>query len=218
MNGKVVELFSDLRLVVGQVKGELEARDPRMQGYLNQVRHMQTKFESFDLSHVARGENSHADSLATLATSSVWDFPRVIIVEDLHTLSSLENGVYQVYQIILALSWMDPISKYLESDILPEEKAEAKKIRREAPRLWLSEDKRLYKQSFSGPYLLCVHPNVTESILEELHKGIYGSHTGGRSLSHRAITQGYWWPNMQKKVKEYVRKCDQCQRFTSNIH
>ena len=30
MNGKVVEIFSDSRLVVGQVKGELEARDPRM--------------------------------------------------------------------------------------------------------------------------------------------------------------------------------------------
>ena len=30
MGGKVVELFSDSRLVVSQVKGELEARDPRM--------------------------------------------------------------------------------------------------------------------------------------------------------------------------------------------
>ena len=35
MGGKVVELFSDSRLVVGQVRGELEARDPRMQGYLS---------------------------------------------------------------------------------------------------------------------------------------------------------------------------------------
>ena len=35
MGGKVAELFSNSRLVVGQVKGELEARDPRMQGYLN---------------------------------------------------------------------------------------------------------------------------------------------------------------------------------------
>ena len=75
MDGKVVELFLDSRLIVGQVKGELEARDPRMQGYLNQVRRMQTKFESFNLSHVSRGENSHVDSLATLATSSVRDFP-----------------------------------------------------------------------------------------------------------------------------------------------
>ena len=30
MGGKPVEMFSDSRLVVGQVKGELEARDTRM--------------------------------------------------------------------------------------------------------------------------------------------------------------------------------------------
>ena len=30
--GEVVKMFSDLRLVVSQVKGELEARDERMQG------------------------------------------------------------------------------------------------------------------------------------------------------------------------------------------
>ena len=34
MGGKSAQMFSDLRLVVGQVKGELEARDERMQGYL----------------------------------------------------------------------------------------------------------------------------------------------------------------------------------------
>ena len=35
MGGKTVEVFSDSRLVVGQVKGELEARDLRMLEYLN---------------------------------------------------------------------------------------------------------------------------------------------------------------------------------------
>ena len=35
MGGKVVELFSNSRLIVGQVRGELEARDLRMQGYLS---------------------------------------------------------------------------------------------------------------------------------------------------------------------------------------
>ena len=37
-------------------------------------------------------------------------------------------------------------------------------------------------------------------------------------MSHRAITQGYWWPNMQKEVQEYMKKCDQCQRFAPNVH
>ena len=39
-----MEMFSDSRLVVDQVKGELEAKDLRMQEYLNQVRHLQTGF------------------------------------------------------------------------------------------------------------------------------------------------------------------------------
>ena len=70
MKGKAVKIFSNSRLVVDQVKGELEARDERMQGYLSQIRHLQSGFESFSLLHVPRSGNIHADSLATLATSS----------------------------------------------------------------------------------------------------------------------------------------------------
>ena len=70
MGGKAVEIFPDSRLVVGQVKGELEARDVKMQGYLSQVKHLQSGFESFNILHIPRSGNRHADSLATLTTSS----------------------------------------------------------------------------------------------------------------------------------------------------
>ena len=83
---------------------------------------------------------------------------------------------------------MDPILLFLENDILPEEKSGAEKVRRKAPQFWMSEDKKLYKRSFSRPYLLCVHPDASKSLLEELHNGVCGSHTRGRSLSHRDIT------------------------------
>ena len=95
---------------------------------------------------------------------------------------------------------MDYIIQFLKKDILPKERLEAEKVRRKATRFWLSENQKLYKCSFSRPYLLCVHPEMTELLLEELHEGIRESHTGGRSLTHRAITQGYWWPNMQREA------------------
>ena len=76
----------------------------------------------------------------------------------------------------------------------------------------------MYKRSFSGPYLLCIHPKIVELFLEELHERIHGSHTEGKSLSYRTLTQGYWWSNVQREVQEYVKKCDQCQRFAPNIH
>ena len=63
-----MKVFSNSKLVVGQVRGDLEARDPRMQEYL---------------------WNTYVDSLATLATSSAQDLPRVILVEDLCTPTSL---------------------------------------------------------------------------------------------------------------------------------
>ena len=40
MGGKSTKLFSDSRLVIGQVKGEFETKDERMRGYLNQVKTM----------------------------------------------------------------------------------------------------------------------------------------------------------------------------------
>ena len=70
MGGKAVRAFSDSKLVVGQVRDDLEVRDSRMLEYLCQVRSIQEKFKVFDLSHIPRSGNTHADSLATLATSS----------------------------------------------------------------------------------------------------------------------------------------------------
>ena len=87
---------------------------------------------------------------------------------------------------------MDSIIQFLKEDILLEKRIEADKVQRKATSYWLSENQKLYKRSFSGPYLLCVHLDLIESLLEELYEGIYGSHTGGRSLAHRVITQGYW--------------------------
>ena len=98
MGGKSIKLFSDSRLVVGQVKGEFEAKDERMRGYLSQVKIMQTKFESFSLLHVPRSGNAHADSLAMLATSSAQNLPRIILVEDLHRPSTTVN-VVQINQV-----------------------------------------------------------------------------------------------------------------------
>ena len=99
MGEKVVKMFSDLRLVIGQMKGELEVRDERMQRYLSQVRHLQSGFESFNLSHIPRSGNTHANSLATLATSSAQSLPQVILVEDLCKPTKVRKEVVHVHQV-----------------------------------------------------------------------------------------------------------------------
>ena len=99
MGGKAMEAFSDSRLVVGQVRGELEARDARMQAYLGQVKRLQSDFEFFNLTDVSRSGNTHADSLATLATSSAQDLPRMILVEDLCKIGTTTEDTIRIHQV-----------------------------------------------------------------------------------------------------------------------
>ena len=159
-----------------------------MQGYLSQVRHLKSGFEFFSLLHIPRSGNTHTDSLATIATSSTQNLPWIILVEDLYKPTEVKREVVHVHQVRVRSSWMDPMVLFLNMDILPEEKSEVDKIRRKAPRFWLSKDQKLYKCFFFWAMPTMHMHEASELLIEELHEGICGSHTGGRSLSHQTIT------------------------------
>ena len=99
MGGKSVKVFLDSRLVVGQVKGEFEAKDERMQGYLSQVKCLQSGFDSFDLLHISKNGNAYNDSLAMLTTSSAQNLPQVILVEDLYKPTETRRETARIRQI-----------------------------------------------------------------------------------------------------------------------
>ena len=68
---------------MGQVLGEYEAKDARMQAYLGKIKQPQAHFQEFTLKQVPRCRNSHVDSLATLAMMSNGALLQLIIVEKL---------------------------------------------------------------------------------------------------------------------------------------
>ena len=211
-------VFCDSQLVVNQISGEYQARDERMALYLRAVKNSMSKFEFIQVEQIGREHNSHADILAKLATAKETDMERTVTVEVLDS-PSTQNVELDVFNITRPVaSWMDPFVAYLQNNQLPEDQKEADIVKRKAPGYWLSKEGSLYKRSFSGPYLLCVHPDLVNNLLYEIHEGICGSHTGGRSLAHRAMSQGYWWPYMQSDAVRYVKACDKCQRFAPKIH
>uniref|UniRef100_A0A2N9IDK5 Integrase catalytic domain-containing protein n=1 Tax=Fagus sylvatica TaxID=28930 RepID=A0A2N9IDK5_FAGSY len=216
--GYHLQVFCDSQLVVNHISGEYLARDERMLSYLSIAKSLLSKFDSVEVEQIRREYNSHADILAKLATVLDSDLHRTVTVEVLSAPSTLIDIEDRVGGTCTESSWMDPLIAYLRDDCLPKDPKAANVVKRKASRYWLSKEGNLYKRSFSGPYLLCVHPNLVDDLLFEIHKGICGSHTGGRSLAHRAMSQGYWWPYMQSDVVRYVRKCDKCQRFAPKIH
>ena len=91
--------------------------DMRIQEYLSQVKCLQSDFNLFSLSHVSRSGNTHADSLATLATSSAGRLPRVILVKYLDRVSEVVKGMVRIHEVRVGPSWMDPIVKFLSKTI-----------------------------------------------------------------------------------------------------
>ena len=130
--------------------------------------------------------------------------PSISVADNIST-----TGVDVAMILATGLCGMDPIIDFLAKDRISNDEKETNRIRQVAARYWLSADHKLYQRSFGGPYLSCLHPEKV-SFLAELHDGVCGIHVGGCSLAHRAMTQGFWSPQMQKDDAEYVRKCEQC--------
>ncbi|XP_074377444.1 uncharacterized protein LOC141718964 [Apium graveolens] len=59
---------------------------------------------------------------------------------------------------------------------------------------------------------LCLRPDEVRLALEEVHRGIYGQHLGGRALPHKITRLGFYWSEMMTYAKYYVKRCDRCQK------
>ena len=113
-------------------------------------------------------------------------------------------------------NWTTPLTAYLRSGTLLDGKDITWKLKVQASRFVLIRDV-LYKRGFSRPYLRCLSHDEADYVMREVHKSIYGNHSRARSLVHKLIRAGCYWPTMPKDAQAYVKTCDKCQKFNNLI-
>ena len=174
-----------------------------MKRYLNKVRRLTKKFSEARFVQVPRKENVEADTLAKEASVNelVDEFDEIQYMPSIDLL--------EVQQIGGDENWMTPIVSYLKEGKLPQERDEARKLRIKSARYVLM-DEVLYNRGFSQPYLRCLALDEANYVLREIHKGACGNHSGARTLIHKVVRAGYYWPTIQADAKAYVKVCDQC--------
>ena len=180
---------SDSQLVVGQVNAEFESREPRMAKYASLVKQRLSTLLVWKLEHVPRDSNERVYALAAVAASLPIKETIYLPIYYQPGSSILHTQVSQIEEA--PLSWMDPIRLYIATRELPNDRSRAHKIQIQSARFSLV-DEQLYKRSLGGAYLKCLTPKQGQYVLAELHEGICGNHPGGRTLAHRAHTQGYY--------------------------
>ena len=121
-----------------------------MKAYLSVAKQIISKFGTVKVAQVGWAQNRHTDSLATLASSTTEEIPRLIKIELIRepSIDTKDNcnpaGVEVAVVSVANPCWMNPIIDFLAEDKVPDDEKEAKKIRRSTPRYWLSADRKLY--------------------------------------------------------------------------
>ncbi|XP_073037607.1 uncharacterized protein [Primulina eburnea] len=184
--------YSDSQLVTQQIKGAYEAKNEKMLKYLGLITARAASLTDWSIEQIPREENAEADTLAKWAASmsniSTWEvlcFTRLMFSID-EEIPSIQRS-----------SWMTPLVEYIVHGKLPEDRARAAKIKKQAPRFVFSNDV-LYRRSYQGPLLKCLSENEVEYVLREIHEGCCGEHLGRTALSRKAILAGFWWPQMNQ--------------------
>ncbi|XP_050916332.1 uncharacterized protein LOC127131455 [Lathyrus oleraceus] len=65
---KILEVYGDSTLVISQIRGDWEVRDPKLIPYREHVLKLISYFDEVTFHHIPRAENQLADALATLAS------------------------------------------------------------------------------------------------------------------------------------------------------
>ncbi|XP_059635272.1 uncharacterized protein LOC132277429 [Cornus florida] len=188
---KSLVTFSDSQLIIRQVTGEYGTKDEIMEAYHFAVLREVKDFDQIKFVQLPREYNEDADRLACSASSSGETLVRVILVDVLSQPSifgeSSRLDPWQINVILYEPTWIDPIMNFIRDGVLPERKDEARKIRSNVAKYAIVHN-QLYRWSFSGSYSKYVTPIETRQILQTIHEGVCGNHSGGRSLAHKAMT------------------------------
>ena len=182
----ILRIVTDFQLVANQVSGDFEVKDPKMMEYSQITKNLLEKFRKYEIVNAPRSNTEEADMLAKSASEGIK--AKEVIMSHLYAPSTDKE---EVLEIGSQDSWMTEIAAYLKDGTLPKDKVKAARVARISHNYALEGDV-LYKMSFLHPWSRCLRATHGKYVLQEIHEGICGSHLAHRSLSRKAVLQGYY--------------------------
>ncbi|XP_057785571.1 uncharacterized protein LOC131003111 [Salvia miltiorrhiza] len=208
LKAECVIIKTDSQLVAQQYSGGYNVKEERMKAYHRKLNEMKDKFMEFKIEQISREDNTKADLLARMASAveQTWSDEIILLCD------TREMGTSQVFSVEIRDDWRAPIILKTGERLNKESNQRAR-----YENYCLLND-QLYKRSFTQPLLKCLSPEEANFALNEVHAGCCGGHMGFRDLVRKIIRAGFYWPNINEDAREFVRKCEACQRHAGRIN
>ncbi|XP_020239391.1 uncharacterized protein LOC109818355 [Cajanus cajan] len=199
--------WTDSKVVSEQVNENFQVKDAQLLKYYHTFQNMCQHFDQVSVKHTPREHNDRADQLARLATSNRKP-------GQLRTTLHLELSTPSI-EVVECLSvseqsatWMTDILRFITEGVVPTCPLAAKKLRTQAARYSVIGGEH-FRRGFSSPLLKCLNNEEANYVLREVHEGICGSHSGGRTLATKFVDQ---------KFNKFLQDLGIKHRFTSVEH
>ena len=72
---------------------------------------------------------------------------------------------------------------------------------------FLLDGEVLYKKGKDHIVLRCVDSSEENSIVEEIHKRVCGTHANGHRMAGQVIKADYYWLTLERDCIQYAQKC-----------
>ena len=118
-----------------------------------------------------------------------------------------------LFAVTTKTPWYADIANYLVTGKLPPHlfPNEKRKIIQESSKYsWISNE--LFKTGLDCVIRRCVREHEMPDILKACHDEPCGGHFADKRMAYKILSLGYYWPSLFKDAKQYVRRCDSCQR------
>jgi hypothetical protein len=205
-------------VVINQVNKSWDRNKENMDAYCLEVCKLENKFYDLEFHHVVRDNNVAADVLSKFGSTRA-QVPAGVFVHELHAPSIPEPAPLTIDPahpptgqevMMIDVDWRQPFIDYLREQKVPLDKNLAEELIRRAKSYVLVGDKLYRRGASSGVLMKCVPREEGKGILEEIHKGVCGSHTSSHTLVSKAFRRAFYWPTALGDAEELVRRCQGC--------
>jgi len=201
-----VECHTDSQLMAKHINGNYQIKDPLLLKYYHRVVNIISQFQNVKISHVKRQDNLRADTLSKLATAKTKG-RHASVIQQILSAPSVSIGECMVTEKGEE-DWVSDMKKAVKDREEGKDDHNLPLSKKASRFVIIGED--LYKQGFSTPLLKCVSKVEAKYILQELHQGACGLHSGARTMVTRVLRAGYYWPTLRTDCTNFVKKCVSC--------
>lgn len=191
---KRIIVNGDSEMVANQVHKYYKCSNFELSKYLAEVRKQEHRFYGFEVHHVYHKDNADADNLTRRASKREPTEPGMFLElltnpsvknspnSDVESITDVGLGATTqndklVADIEMTIDWRTSLTKFLNSDKLPDDDMEAEKLSQQAKVYCIISDD-LYKKAAKRVLLKCITSGDGKELLLDIHKGICGSHAG----------------------------------------